>query len=151
MAHGHEFDIQFIIEPHIRFPGRAGEQKTMFFRDPSGNNLEFKVIIAACQDVLWYAFVCVWECLRTCIHTQPKVSERWCWKCPRYLCAVMPMFTSQAMRNPAYLFQKQWCMSLLCVQQRVAGHVLAVNGACKHNLSVQRRVVNGFYKINAVL
>lgn len=33
---------QFGIEPHIRFQGQAGEQATMFFRDPSGNALEFK-------------------------------------------------------------------------------------------------------------
>ncbi len=32
----------FGIDPHIRFPGQAGEQATMFFRDPSGNALEFK-------------------------------------------------------------------------------------------------------------
>ena len=34
--------IKFIIEPYIRFEGQAGEQKTMFFKDPSGNALEFK-------------------------------------------------------------------------------------------------------------
>lgn len=34
--------IGFIIEPHIRFQGQAGEQATMFFLDPSGNALEFK-------------------------------------------------------------------------------------------------------------
>lgn len=34
--------IEFIIEPHIRFKGEVGEQATMFFRDPSGNALEFK-------------------------------------------------------------------------------------------------------------
>ena len=34
--------ISFGIEPHVRFPGQAGEQATMFFRDPSGNALEFK-------------------------------------------------------------------------------------------------------------
>jgi len=34
--------IDFIVEPHIRFAGQAGEQATMFFRDPSGNALEFK-------------------------------------------------------------------------------------------------------------
>lgn len=34
--------VAFVIEPHVRFPGRAGEQATMFFRDPSGNALEFK-------------------------------------------------------------------------------------------------------------
>lgn len=34
--------IEFIIEPHIRFKGEAGEQATMFFRDPFGNALEFK-------------------------------------------------------------------------------------------------------------
>ena len=32
----------FIIEPHVRFKGQAGEQGTMFFTDPSGNALEFK-------------------------------------------------------------------------------------------------------------
>jgi extradiol dioxygenase family protein len=34
--------IPFIIEPHLRFEGMPGEQYTMFFKDPSGNNLEFK-------------------------------------------------------------------------------------------------------------
>ena len=33
---------RFIIEPRIRFPGKTGEQATMFFTDPSGNALEFK-------------------------------------------------------------------------------------------------------------
>ena len=32
----------FLIEPHVRFAGRVGEQSTMFVRDPSGNALEFK-------------------------------------------------------------------------------------------------------------
>jgi len=32
----------FVIEPRIRFKGKAGEQATMFFTDPSGNALEFK-------------------------------------------------------------------------------------------------------------
>jgi hypothetical protein len=31
-----------VIEPYIRFAGQVGEQATMFFRDPSGNALEFK-------------------------------------------------------------------------------------------------------------
>ena len=34
--------IEFIIEPYLRFAGQVGEQKTMFFKDPSGNALEFK-------------------------------------------------------------------------------------------------------------
>jgi len=34
--------ITFIIEPYIRFEGLVGEQATMFFKDPSGNSLEFK-------------------------------------------------------------------------------------------------------------
>ena len=35
-------NISFIIEPYIRFKGQIGEQATMFFKDPSGNALEFK-------------------------------------------------------------------------------------------------------------
>ena len=35
-------EIKFIIEPYIRFEGQVGEQATMFFKDPSGNALEFK-------------------------------------------------------------------------------------------------------------
>lgn len=35
-------NIQFVIEPYIRFKGKTGEQATMFFKDPSGNALEFK-------------------------------------------------------------------------------------------------------------
>lgn len=34
--------VQFIIEPYIRFKDQVGEQATMFFKDPSGNALEFK-------------------------------------------------------------------------------------------------------------
>ena len=47
--HFHEFarqlqskGIQFVIEPYVRFKGQVGEQATMFFKDPSGNALEFK-------------------------------------------------------------------------------------------------------------
>ena len=35
-------DVAFVIEPYVRFQGQVGEQATMFFRDPSGNALEFK-------------------------------------------------------------------------------------------------------------
>jgi extradiol dioxygenase family protein len=35
-------NVKFTIEPYIRFKGLAGEQATMFFKDPSGNALEFK-------------------------------------------------------------------------------------------------------------
>ena len=41
-AHLKNKKIQFIIEPYVRFEGLVGEQKTMFFKDPSGNALEFK-------------------------------------------------------------------------------------------------------------
>ncbi|GMU71164.1 MAG: VOC family protein [Burkholderiales bacterium] len=34
--------VRFVIEPHLRFRGEAGEQATMFFLDPFGNALEFK-------------------------------------------------------------------------------------------------------------
>ena len=36
--------IKFELEPHLRFVGQPGEQWTMFFRDPSGNALEFKAM-----------------------------------------------------------------------------------------------------------
>lgn len=35
-------NINFIIEPYIRFKGQTGEQATMFFLDPENNALEFK-------------------------------------------------------------------------------------------------------------
>ena len=34
--------VVFGIAPYVRFKGEVGEQATMFFRDPSGNALEFK-------------------------------------------------------------------------------------------------------------
>jgi uncharacterized protein len=37
-----ENDVEFVIEPYIRFAGETGEQATMFLLDPSGNALEFK-------------------------------------------------------------------------------------------------------------
>ena len=37
-----EKEVDFMIEPYVRFSGLAGEQATMFFKDPSGNALEFK-------------------------------------------------------------------------------------------------------------
>ena len=39
-----EKGVKFIIEPHLRFEGQRGEQMTMFFKDPSNNNLEFKAM-----------------------------------------------------------------------------------------------------------
>ena len=40
-------NIHFIVEPHVRFKGETGEQYTCFFKDPSGNNLEFKAMTKA--------------------------------------------------------------------------------------------------------
>ena len=34
--------MEFLISPRTRFAGEPGEQRTMFFLDPSGNALEFK-------------------------------------------------------------------------------------------------------------
>ena len=34
--------INFLIEPRLRFKDEAGEQMTMFFRDPSNNVIEIK-------------------------------------------------------------------------------------------------------------
>ncbi|MDQ7050768.1 MAG: glyoxalase [Enterobacterales bacterium] len=36
------FIDEFIIPPYVRFEGQAGEQATLFFKDPSGNAIEFK-------------------------------------------------------------------------------------------------------------
>ena len=36
--------ISFILEPKIRFLKTPAEQWTMVFKDPSGNNLEFKAM-----------------------------------------------------------------------------------------------------------
>jgi extradiol dioxygenase family protein len=35
-------NVDFLIEPHIRFRGQVGEQATMFLRDPNGNGIELK-------------------------------------------------------------------------------------------------------------
>lgn len=35
-------NINFIIEPTIRFKGKVGEQAIMFLKDPSNNAIEFK-------------------------------------------------------------------------------------------------------------
>jgi hypothetical protein len=37
-------NVDFVIEPTIRFEGQPGEQATMFLLDPSGNALEFKAM-----------------------------------------------------------------------------------------------------------
>jgi extradiol dioxygenase family protein len=34
--------VEFVIQPYLRFQGEVGEQATMFLLDPSGNALEFK-------------------------------------------------------------------------------------------------------------
>ena len=41
--------VQFVIEPTIRFKGQVGEQATLFFRDPAGNNLEIKAFASPDQ------------------------------------------------------------------------------------------------------
>ena len=37
-------DVEFVIEPTVRFEGQSGEQATMFLLDPAGNALEFKAM-----------------------------------------------------------------------------------------------------------
>ena len=37
-----QMEVEFVLEPRIRFEGQPGEQATMFLSDPSGNYLEFK-------------------------------------------------------------------------------------------------------------
>ncbi|GIG55837.1 glyoxalase [Longispora fulva] len=46
-----EVDTAFVVEPYLRFAGQPAEQWTMFFRDPSGNALEFKAFLA--EDALF--------------------------------------------------------------------------------------------------
>jgi uncharacterized protein len=41
--------VKFEIEPYTRFAGLPGEQRTMFFRDPSGNALEIKAFASLDQ------------------------------------------------------------------------------------------------------
>lgn len=40
-----EHKVTFIVKPHLRFEGQPGAQWTMFFKDPSNNNLEFKAML----------------------------------------------------------------------------------------------------------
>jgi len=40
--HLQDMDVEFRLKPHVRYPGKVGEQATMFIDDPSGNALEFK-------------------------------------------------------------------------------------------------------------
>lgn len=35
-------NVEFLVEPYVRFAGEPGEQGTFFVKDPSGNALEFK-------------------------------------------------------------------------------------------------------------
>jgi hypothetical protein len=34
--------VEFLVEPTLRFEGQAGEQATCFLRDPAGNAIEIK-------------------------------------------------------------------------------------------------------------
>ncbi|KDO18060.1 hypothetical protein SPRG_16422, partial [Saprolegnia parasitica CBS 223.65] len=37
--------MHIVHQPHVRYAGTAGEQWKIFFRDPSGNNLELKAYV----------------------------------------------------------------------------------------------------------
>jgi uncharacterized protein len=39
-----KYGFSFLMEPHLRFKGKPGEQWTMFFKDFSNNSLEFKAM-----------------------------------------------------------------------------------------------------------
>ena len=49
VQHLKEKKIKFLIQPQIRFKGKAGEQSTFFILDPFGNALEFKAFQDASQ------------------------------------------------------------------------------------------------------
>jgi len=72
--------VDWVLKPTLRFEGKPGEQWTCFFRDPSGNNLEFKVGGCGRQGV--------WA--RSRAATQP------------------PVATVQAMTKPENLFAKYY-------------------------------------------
>ncbi len=40
-------NVEFIIQPYLRFAGEVGEQGTFFVLDPAGNGLEFKTFKSA--------------------------------------------------------------------------------------------------------
>ena len=42
-------EVEWVIEPCVRFKGLAGEQSTLFILDPSGNALEFKAFADLAQ------------------------------------------------------------------------------------------------------
>ena len=42
-----EARVEFVLPPTVRFRGEPGEQRTMFFSDPSGNAIEIKAYPAA--------------------------------------------------------------------------------------------------------
>ncbi|MER0236955.1 VOC family protein [Fulvimarina sp. MAC8] len=46
-------ELEFVIEPTVRFEGQPGEQWTMFFRDPAGNPIELKGF--ANEEAVWAA------------------------------------------------------------------------------------------------
>ena len=41
-SHLRSMNINFYLDPYLRFEGQSGEQKTMFIKDPSDNFIEFK-------------------------------------------------------------------------------------------------------------
>ena len=46
-----QFVTNWVIAPYTRFAGEPGEQRTMFFTDPSGNALEFKAFADIERDL----------------------------------------------------------------------------------------------------
>lgn len=63
--------ITFIIEPTLRFEGQPGEQWTMFFKDPSGNNLECKYIV--CSSI--HVYVHMISRFAFCLHWMLIMSQ----------------------------------------------------------------------------
>ena len=49
--------VNFIIEPHLRFEGMPGEQYTMFFKDPSGENIMLILSLSKRTSVLIEAHI----------------------------------------------------------------------------------------------
>lgn len=70
----------FVIEPHTRFVGEPDEQSTMFFLDPYGNALEFKLsaMLIRCSPVRRFrmqGFSYYWDSIQKSASALPVITD----------------------------------------------------------------------------